>query len=109
MDGGDDAGDGMVQLSDAIGLVRDQLIAAQQAGSRTVGGQVVRFAVGKVSIEFVGEVRRSSSVQGEAGFWVLTAAAGGEQSSAARQRVVVELLPIGPDGAPTILTDPSTR
>jgi hypothetical protein len=49
--------DGRVELSDAIGVVREQLIAAQAAGRRTVAGQELTFAVGKVSIEFSGHTR----------------------------------------------------
>jgi hypothetical protein len=43
--------DGLVELSDVIGAVREQLIAAQTSGRRTMAGQVLTFAVGKVSIE----------------------------------------------------------
>ena len=49
------ADDGLVELSDAIGAVREQLVAAQLAGRRVVAGQVLTFAVDRVEIEFSGE------------------------------------------------------
>jgi hypothetical protein len=36
--------DGLVELSDAIGIVREQLVAAQLAGRKVVAGQVLTFA-----------------------------------------------------------------
>jgi hypothetical protein len=46
--------DGWVELSDAIGIVREQLVTAQLAGQQTVAGRVLTFAVGKVTVEFSG-------------------------------------------------------
>ena len=56
--------DGLVELSDAIEVVREQLITAQTAGRRAVAGRVLTFAVGKVSIEFSGEVKKVAGAGG---------------------------------------------
>lgn len=78
-------GDGLVELSDAIGVVREQLVAAQLAGRQVVAGQVVVFAVGKVLIEFSGEVRKATSGGGGLKFWVLTAEANRYRTRPARR------------------------
>ena len=91
--------DGLVELADAIGVVREQLIAAQQAGHGTVGGHVLSFAVGKVSIEFSGEVRRTTGAGGGVKFYVVTADAKSEQVRGVAHKVSVELLPQNPDGS----------
>ncbi|MGH3569708.1 MAG: hypothetical protein ACRDRH_27585 [Pseudonocardia sp.] len=41
-----DEDDGLVELSDAIGVVREQLISAQTADRRVVAGRVLTFVVG---------------------------------------------------------------
>lgn len=99
--GADD--DGLVELSDAIGMVREQLVAAQLAGCQVVAGQVLTFAVGKVSIEFVGEVKRTAGGSGGLKFWVLTAQAKVERSNSATHKVSVELIPQSRDGNPFIV------
>lgn len=88
-----DAEDGLVELADAIAIVRDQLIAAQLAGHGTVGRRALGFLVGKVTIEFSGEVKRTGGAGGEAKFWVFTANAKADLSSGSTQKIVVELLP----------------
>jgi Trypsin-co-occurring domain 2 len=47
-----------VELSDAIGAVRQQLVAAQLAGRQVVAVRVLTFGVGKVSLEFTGEMSK---------------------------------------------------
>ena len=91
--------DGLVELSDAIGVVREQLIAVQVAGRRAVAGQVLTFAVGKVSIEFSGEVKKTGGGSGGLKFWVVTAEAKAERSSAASQKVTIELIPLPGTGS----------
>jgi hypothetical protein len=49
--------DGLLELSDAIGLVRQQLVAAQLEARRVVAGKVAAFAVGKVALELTGEIK----------------------------------------------------
>lgn len=90
--------DGLVELSDAIDVVREQLIAAQLAGQRSVAGRVLTFAVGKVTIEFSGEVKKVDGLGGGAKFWVVTADAKSERSTGATHRVTVELSPQNQDG-----------
>jgi hypothetical protein len=93
-----------VELSDAIAIVRDQLLKAQRA-QRTVGGRVLGFAVGKVSIEFSGEVKRTGGVGGDVKFWVFTANAKAERTAGSAQKVVVELIPQSHDGTPVVVGD----
>ena len=95
----------MVELSDAINVVREQLIADQTVGRQSVAGQGLSFAVGKVSIEFAGEVRKVAGGSGGVKFWVLTADAKGERTSAASQKVIVELVPQTPQGASFVIAD----
>jgi hypothetical protein len=100
---GDD--EGLVELSDAINLVRDQLIAAQLTGRRVVAGQVLTFVVGKVSIEFVGEMKRVAGLSGGVKFAVLTAEAKAERSATRTHKVQVELIPQSPEGASFSVAD----
>src|SRR5262249_60949689 len=82
-----------VELSVAIELVREQLIAAQTVSRRSVAGRVLNFAVGKVSIEFVGEVTIVAGGAGGLKFWVASVNAKGERTSGASHKVTVELVP----------------
>jgi hypothetical protein len=95
--------EGLVELSDAIGIVREQLVAAQLAGRQVVAGQVLTFAVGKVSIEFVGEVKRTTGGGGGLRFWVLTAQAKAERTRGVTHKVSIELIPQSRDGNPFIV------
>lgn len=91
--------DGLVELSDAINLVREQLVSAQLAGQRVVAGQLLTFAVGKVSVEFAGEMKYVAGLHGGVKFAVLTAEAKAERSVGSIHKVQVELIPQTPDGA----------
>jgi hypothetical protein len=53
-----ESADGLLELADAIGLVREQLVTAQLQGRRVVAGKVATFAVGKVVLEFTGEIKK---------------------------------------------------
>jgi Trypsin-co-occurring domain 2 len=97
--------EGWVELSEAIGLVREQLIAAQLAGRQVVAGRVLTFGVGKVVLEFTGEIKKTTGAGGGVKFWVLTADAKTEGTSAAGQKVSIELLPQAPDGERFIVAD----
>lgn len=97
--------DGWVELSDAIEVVREQLIAAQAVSRRTVAGQVLTFSVDKVVIEFAGEVKRVAGGSGGVKFWVVTADAKGERTSGASHKVTVELCPRTAQGASFVVSD----
>lgn len=99
------AEDGFVELSTAIGVVREQLIAAQAAGQQSVAGQDLKFAVGKVVMEFTGEVRKTAGGSGGFKFWVVTAEAKGERTSGASHKVTVELIPQTVEGASFVIND----
>jgi Trypsin-co-occurring domain 2 len=96
---------GLVALSDAIGIVREQLVSAQLAGRRVVAGRVLTFAVGKVVIEFAGEVKKVVGGSGGLKFWIITADAKAERSTGATHRVSIELIPQGPDGDSFVVAD----
>lgn len=97
--------EGLVELSDAIGIVREQLVTAQLAGRRVVAGQQLTFKVGKVSIEFTGEVKKVAGGGGGLKFWVLTADAKAERTRGATHKVSIELIPQTPEGESYIVAD----
>jgi hypothetical protein len=90
--------DGLVELSDAIEVVREQLVTAQLAGQRIVAGQVLTFVVGKVEVEFAGEVKKVAGVGGGVKFWVVSADGKAERSSGSTHKVKIELIPQAADG-----------
>ena len=97
-----------------IGLVRQQLVAAQLESRRVVAGKVATFAVGKVNLELTGEVKKTIGGSGEAKFWALTANAEAERTSGVRthdhRRVALEALEAGPYVAallPTATPEPT--
>ena len=98
-------GDGLIELSEAIGVVREQLVAAQLAGRRVVAGRVLTFRVGKVVLEFTGELKKTVGGSGGVKFWVLSADAKAERSTGATHKVTVELIPQGPDGESFVVAD----
>lgn len=97
--------DGLVELSDAIAVVREQLVAAQLAGRQVVAGQVVQFAVGKVTIEFSGDVKKVAGGGGGVKFLVFSADAKLEHTAGAGHKVTVELVPQRPDGTSFVVAD----
>jgi hypothetical protein len=97
--------DGLVELADAIAVVREQLVAAQLSGRRVVAGQVLTFGVGKVLLEFSGEVKTVAGSGGGVKFWVLTADAKAERAQGAVHKVSIELLPQNPDGSQYVVND----
>lgn len=97
--------DGLVELADAIGVVRDQLVAAQTAGQQSMAGKKLTFAVGKVSIEFAGEVKKIAGGSGGLKFWVVTADAKAEQARGTSHKVTVELTPQAPGGGSFTVND----
>jgi hypothetical protein len=99
------AADGLVELSDAIELVRQQLVSAQARGRQVAAGQALTFAVGKVSLDLSGEVTTSVGGSGGVKFWVVTADAKAERARAAAHRVVVELVPQTIEGGSFIVSD----
>ncbi len=97
--------DGLVELSDAIGVVRKQLISAQLASRRDADSEVLTFAVGKVSIEFSGEVKTIAGGSGGIRFWVVTAEGKGERSTGGTHKVTIELIPQTPEGTSFVVAD----
>lgn len=96
---------GMVELAEAIDAVRAQLVAAQKLGLDSAAGDALRFAVGKVSIQFSGEVSTTGGGSGGVKFWVVAAEAKAERTSGASHTVTVELIPQTPQGASFVVSD----
>jgi hypothetical protein len=90
--------DESVELSEAIEVVREQLIKVQGTGRRSGTAGELTFVVGTVSVEFTGEVKRTVGVGGGVKFWVVNADAKGERASGTSQKVTVELTPQSADG-----------
>ena len=97
--------DGLVELSDALDAVRQQLSAAQVRSRRTVAGQVLTFAVGKVQIEFSGGVRRTVGADAKAEFYVVSLGGSGARESTAMHKVSIELIPRAADGTDFYVSD----
>lgn len=97
--------EGLLELADAIGLVREQLVEAQLAGRRVVAGKVATFTVGKVTLEFTGEIKKTVGGSGGVKFWVLTADAKAERVAGAGHKVTIELTPQGKDGETFVIAD----
>lgn len=97
--------DGFLELSDAIGAVRQQLVEAQLAGRKVVAGRVLTFKVGKVNVEFTGELKNVAGGGAGVKFWVVSADAKLEHTRGAGHKLTVELIPQGPDGEGFLVTD----
>ena len=93
-----------VGLAEAIGAIREELIAARDEGQ----GKALSFTVGRVSVELGGELRSTAGAGGGVKFWVVNVDAKGERSSAATHRISIELLPTGPGGVSFTVHDSTT-
>jgi hypothetical protein len=100
--------DGLLELAHAIGLIREQLVEAQLAGRRVVASRVATFAVGKVTLEFIGEIKQTAG-QGPEGlkFLVLTADTKAQLAARAGHKATIELIPQGADGERFVIADAS--
>lgn len=87
---------GSMELATAIGVLRNQLLDAQRAGT----GRAVSFGVGKVEVEFSVEARTTAGGQAGMRFWVVSADARVDHSRASTHKVKLELIPTDTDGAP---------
>lgn len=89
---------GPVELSEAIEVVREQLIMAQERGRKSGTADGLTFVVGRVSVELSGEVKKTDGGSGGVKFWVVNADAKTDRSTGTSQKVTVELTPQSPDG-----------
>jgi hypothetical protein len=78
-----------LDLADAVGLLRDQLVEAQQRGQHSD----LRFGLGEITLELAVELSRSHGADGGLRFGIATAGVRGERSSRSTHRVVVALTP----------------
>jgi hypothetical protein len=99
--------DGLLELAHAIGLIREQLVEAQLAGRRVVAGRVATFAVGKVTLEFIGEIKQTGQGPDGLKFLVLTADTKAQLAARAGHKATIELIPQGADGERFVIADAS--
>jgi Trypsin-co-occurring domain 2 len=87
-------------LAEVVQSLRAELYEAMVAGA----GQVVRFRVGAVDLEFQVEVSREGGIGGKIRFWVVEAGGEGKVKSASTQAVKLRLEPMDvvADGPPLI-------
>lgn len=95
-----DSGD-WLDLADAIELLRDQIVEAQERSPATG----VRFALGEITVEFALELSRSRGAGGGLRFYVAEANARAERASSNTHRVVVTLRPKRSDGGDVEVDD----
>ncbi|WP_405792961.1 trypco2 family protein [Streptomyces sp. NBC_01506] len=78
-----------IDLTQAVQVIRDQLMAAATHGA----GQDLRFDVGEIQMEFAVELRHDSRVSGGVKAWVLSADADTGRGSAHTHKVAFTLKP----------------
>ncbi|MFB6953326.1 trypco2 family protein [Streptomyces niveus] len=78
-----------IDLTQAVQVVRDQLMAAAASGA----GQELRFDVGEIQMEFAVELRRDTRVKGGVKAWVVSADADTGSGSAHTHKVAFTLKP----------------
>jgi hypothetical protein len=78
-----------LDLADAIGLLRDQVMEAQQRAE----GHPLRFVMGEVTVELEVELERSRELGGGLRFGVVSADARGGRSDRSVHHVTVTLTP----------------
>jgi hypothetical protein len=93
--------EGWLDLADAIGLLRDQVVEAQQRAA----GHPLRFVMGEVTVELEVELERSGALGGALRFGVASADGRGERSNRSAHRVTVTLTPRLDDGADVEISD----
>ncbi|MEV7275459.1 trypco2 family protein [Streptomyces sp. NPDC093111] len=86
--------DEWLDLADAVGLLREQLAAAQRAAD----GSDVRFRVGEVTIELAVQLTRTTGGGGSLRFGVLGADGKREHADATTHRLNITLHPRGRTG-----------
>ncbi|MBC2876482.1 MULTISPECIES: trypco2 family protein [Streptomyces] len=79
----------MIELSDMIGELRQQLSAALADGA----GEAVRFELGPVELEATVAVSQESGADAKVRLWVVDAGADGKYAQAQTQRVSITLMP----------------
>ncbi|MFD7321919.1 trypco2 family protein [Streptomyces sp. NPDC059875] len=86
----DDVADGAwLDLSDAVGLLRDQLASAQRAAD----GSDIRFRVGEVTVEFAVQLTRTTGGGGALRFGVVGADGKREHANSTTHRLQITLHP----------------
>lgn len=78
-----------IDLTQAVQVVRDQLMAAAATGA----GQELRFDVGEIQMEFAVELRHNTSVKGGVKAWVVSADADTGRGTAHTHKVAFTLRP----------------
>jgi hypothetical protein len=90
-----------LDLADAIGLLRDQVMEAQQRAA----GHPLKFVMGEITLELEVELERSGTLGGGLRFGVVSANGQGERSNRSANRVTVTLTPQLGDGGGVEISD----
>lgn len=87
-----------VGLQEAIAALRAELIESVVASQ----GELLRFEVGEITMEFQIEVERSADAKGGIKFWVVEFGVGGTAKNKEAHKVVIPLRPIRANGKPIL-------
>lgn len=83
-----------LDVADAIGLLRGQILEAQSRA----GDSPVRFALDEITVEFEVGLVRTRGVDGALRFGLFTVGGRGERTSQGTHRVALKLVPRGTGG-----------
>jgi hypothetical protein len=95
------SGESWLDLADALDLLRDQIVEAQQRAA----GHPLRFVMGPVTVELEVELERSGALSGGLRFGVVSVDGRGERSNRSAHRVTVTLTPRLDGGADIEISD----
>ncbi|WP_225097325.1 trypco2 family protein [Streptomyces sp. CoH27] len=84
-----DASLSRIDLAEAIGAIRDDILAATYRNT----GSPLRFELGDIQMEFSVELRRDQRAKGGVKAWVVDVSAEGGQATTSVQRVAFNLKP----------------
>ena len=87
-----------IGLQESIAALRREIIESITASQ----GEVLRFEVGEITMEFHVEVERSVEGKGGIKFWVVELGAGGGAKDKAIHKVTIPLKPLRRDGKPVL-------
>ena len=90
-----------VGLAEAVRALREELTTAM----RTAKGEVLRFELGPVEMEFLLEVKKDVGAQGGVRFYVVSLGAKANMSSGSTHRVKLSLTPKDALGQSPLISD----
>ncbi|MFC3966386.1 trypco2 family protein [Nocardia jiangsuensis] len=88
-----------IELSDAVAVLRDELLAAAARGSSSG----LPFAVGPIELSFEVELRRDAKAKAGFKAWVVTGDVEAGAAHTRKQRVTLTLTPQAPGGGDVLV------